>query len=95
MRRSDRLRDLSEIAEKEDWSYQYTEVDYDLPILFNYLGYTYKRIAEENKIALSENGQYCCFNTGLVTAIQEEIYALFEVNRTERRAEVVLPRVVS
>jgi serine/threonine protein kinase len=30
--------------------------------------YTYKRLAEEHKIALSEDGQFSCFNTGLVTA---------------------------
>ena len=81
--RTDRLRDLTKIAEPEDWGYQHTESEFDQPILFNYLGYTYRRIAKENKIALSENAQHCCFNTGLVTSVQEELYAVFEVNRRE------------
>ncbi|GIW91508.1 MAG: hypothetical protein KatS3mg109_1940 [Pirellulaceae bacterium] len=81
--RDDRLRELAELAEPEDWRYQHTESDHEFPILFNYVRYTYRRIAEENKIALSEDGQYCCFNTGLVTPNQEAIFASFEVNRKE------------
>jgi hypothetical protein len=81
--RDDRLRELSELAEEEDWSYQHTTSEHPYPILFNYIRYTYRRLAEENKIALSENGQYCCFNTGLVTPNQEALFASFEVNRRE------------
>lgn len=81
--RDDRLRELAEHAEPEDWSYQHTESEYAHPILFNYVRYTYRRVAEENKIALSEDGQYSCFNTGLVTPNQEPLFASFEVNRRE------------
>jgi hypothetical protein len=38
-------------------------------------------LAEELKIVLSDDGQYCCFNTGLVTEAQEPIFASFEANR--------------
>ncbi|MEA3642699.1 MAG: DUF3825 domain-containing protein [Lamprobacter sp.] len=72
---------LVDEAEKEDWDYNYTVSNHPNPVLFNYVRFTYKRIAEENKIALSEDGQYACFNTGLVTESQEPIYASFEVNR--------------
>lgn len=72
---------LSKIIETEDWDYQFTETQYKKPILVNYLKYTYKRVAEEKKIALSLDGQYACFNTGLVTEHQEPVYALFEANK--------------
>lgn len=77
----DRLRELSEMGEPEDWSYQHTESDHCFPILFNYIRYTYRRLAEEHKIALSEDGQFSCFNTGLVTPYQEAVYASFETHR--------------
>ncbi len=77
----DKLRELSELAEKEDWTYQHTQSNHPYPILFNYIRYTYRRAAEENKIGLSENGQFSCSNTGLVTPNQEPIYASFEAHR--------------
>lgn len=77
----ERLKDLAELAEEEDWTYQHIQNEHPLPILFNYIRYTYCRLAEENKIARSEDGQFCCFNTGLVTPNQEPIYASFETNR--------------
>lgn len=79
----DNLQNLATEAEPEEWAYQNTDSDHSLPILYNYIRYTYRKIAEEGKIALSEDGQYSCFNTGLVTSSQEAIYASFEVNRKE------------
>jgi hypothetical protein len=67
----DQLRTLAGLAEEEDWSYQHAPSEHPFPILFNFVRYTYRRVAEENKIALSEDGQYSCFNTGLVTPNQE------------------------
>jgi Domain of unknown function (DUF3825) len=81
--REDRLNELANLAENEDWTYQHTPNDHPHPILFNFIRYTYRRLAEENKIALSENGQFSCFNTSLVTPNQEAILASFEVNRRE------------
>ena len=78
-----RLADLAAEAEPEDWEYHNTPSDHNHPILFNYVRYTYRRIAEENKIALSDDGQFACFNTALVTPNQEPIYASFEANRRE------------
>lgn len=79
----ERLRELAELAEPEEWSYQHTPSDHPYPILFNYVRFSYRRLAEENKIALSDDGQFACFNTGLVTSSQEPIYASFKVNRQE------------
>lgn len=81
--RDGRLQELANLAEPEDWSYKYTATEHEYPVLYNYVRYTYRRLAEENKLALSENGQFCCFNLGLVTPNQEALYASFEVNRRE------------
>src|SRR5262249_33359851 len=66
-----RLADLANLCETEDWDYHNTDTHHTRPILYNYVRYTYHRLAEEKKIALSEDGEYCCFNTGLVTEAQE------------------------
>lgn len=79
----DQLGELTELAEEEDWSYHHTEGEHPYPILFNFIRYSYRRLAEEHKIALSEDGQFSCFNTGLVTPNQEALYASFEANRKE------------
>lgn len=76
-----RLDDLEVLAESEMWDYQNTPTTYHKPILFNYLKYTYSRLAEENKIELSEDGQFVVFNTGLITPNQEPIYAFFGRNQ--------------
>lgn len=73
--------ELASIAEQEDWDYHYTITEHKKPILFNYIRYTYKRLAEEKKIALSQNGAQACFNTGLVTDHQEPVFASFTANR--------------
>ena len=81
--REKRLEELANLAEQEDWSYHNSPSEHPYPILFNYLKYTYRRLSEETKIAVSENAQYACFDTGLVTANQEGLFASFEVNRKE------------
>ena len=81
--RDERLRELADQAEKEDWQYQHTPNDHEFPILFNYLRYTYRRLADERKIGLSDNGDNACFNTGLVTSNQEPLFAAFELNRRQ------------
>ena len=72
---------LATDAEKEDWEYHHSPSAKPFPVLANYIKYTYKRVAEEGKIAVSENGQYACFNSGLVTPGQEPIFASFTTNR--------------
>jgi hypothetical protein len=80
---NDRLAQLAALAESEHWTYQHLASEYPYPVLFNYVRYSYRRVAEENKIALSDDGQFSCFNTGLVTPNQEPLYASFETNRKE------------
>lgn len=70
------LNELKDIAMDETWEYQYTSFDKPLPILFSYLLHTFHRIKDENKIL--EIDRYSCFNTGLVTDNQQEIFMLFK-----------------
>lgn len=49
----EQLHRLAALAEPEDWNYRHTPSDHELPILFNYLHYTFERIEEED-VALSE-----------------------------------------
>lgn len=75
-----RIADLAELAEEEEWDYLDSQANRPNPVLFNYLRYTYARLAEEGKIELSEDGQNITFNTGLVTPAQEPIFAFFSRN---------------
>ena len=77
----DAFNKLADVAEPEDWDYHFTETEHNKPILFNYLKYTYQRLAQEKKIALSDDGGSAVFNTGLVTSHQEPIFAVFTANR--------------
>jgi hypothetical protein len=77
--------ELAEQAEPEDWDYHNTSLSRPYPILFNYIRYTYRKVAEEGKITLSPDGAFSCFNTGLVSENQEPIFASFEVNRQQDR----------
>ncbi|MFO5529236.1 MAG: DUF3825 domain-containing protein [Cuspidothrix sp.] len=74
---------LAELAEPEDWDYKNTTSPKPKPILRNYINYTYKRIAEEKKVAVSEDEQYACWNTGLITLNHEPIFILFERNKLD------------
>jgi hypothetical protein len=76
----DRLEELETLAEPEEWNYQRTATEHPRPILYNYLRYTYARLAEEGKIAVSDDGQLITYNIGLVTPIQEPIFALSNHN---------------
>jgi len=76
-----RINDLAAIAEDEVWDYQNSNSQNNKPILVNYLRYTYRRLAEEGKIELSETGEHVVFNTGLVTSNQEPIFAFFGRNQ--------------
>lgn len=79
----DKLKELAELAEEEDWEYKNTPTNYKLPILFNYIHYTFNRLEEEGKILYSNDNKLACLNTGLVTKYQEAIFILFEKNRLD------------
>ncbi|ELB2920234.1 DUF3825 domain-containing protein [Vibrio parahaemolyticus] len=74
------ITNLKNLAETEDWDYQFAESETANPVLKNYLNYTYKRIAEEQKVSYSENDESACWNTGLITPNHEPIFMMFEKN---------------
>lgn len=86
-KRNERLDELAALAEPEDWDYRNTLTEFHKPVLFNYLRYTYKRLAEEEKLVLADDGSAIVFNTGLVTSTQEPIFCYCQVNRLPDRAE--------
>ncbi|QSV54759.1 MAG: DUF3825 domain-containing protein [Dolichospermum sp. UKL201] len=71
--------DLAKMASDEDWDYKHSHSKKINPVLRSYFNYTLKRLLEENKVV--ESDRTCCFNTGLVTDNQEDIFALFETNQ--------------
>lgn len=75
---------LASLAMDEPWSFTARgNFGRPYPILENYLGVTYSRLLKEdsahktNRITISNDNQYLVFNTGLVTAEFDNIYALF------------------
>lgn len=76
---------LASLAELEDWDYKVTPMSHPKPILRNYLTYTYKRVADEKKIAITADESAACWNTGLITKKQEPIFILFEKNKLDMR----------
>lgn len=80
---TERLPELAELAEPEDWNYRHTPSDHEFPILYNYLHHTFARLEEETKVAVSSDGEHACWNSGLVTVNQEPIFLLFDRNLFE------------
>ncbi|MEB3767554.1 DUF3825 domain-containing protein [Acinetobacter sp. MD2] len=76
----DVIKNLSEIADSEDWDYKNNPTT-KLPILSNYLKYTFLRIQDEGKISYTTDEQLACWNTGLVTTNQEPIFIVFTKNK--------------
>lgn len=80
---NDDIDTLSNLAEQEDWEYRFTVSPHSKPILRNYVFHTYKRIAEEKKVSVSVDENFCCWNTGLITPTQEPIYMLLSRNKID------------
>jgi cold shock CspA family protein len=73
------------MAEAEQWDYENSPTG-DLPILRYYIFKTFERAQAQNIIYYDEgkpeDSQRACFNTGLVTNWQEEIFGVFTRNKT-------------
>lgn len=82
-----RLDELSTLAEPEDWSYKNVPNDHSKPVLYNYLRYTYRRLAEEGKIIVADDGRSVAMNTGLVTVGQESIYLYCTQNKLQNKEQ--------
>lgn len=80
----------NKLALRESWDYSDAAKElsegnnaatYSMPILRNYLEHTFRKIKAENKIVYTDDKNYACFNTGLVTPNLEDIFAFFELNK--------------
>ncbi len=69
------------LARQEEWNFTRQEFKkrykQKYPILTNYLNYTFLRVQELSEIAYSTDGARACFNTGLQTADEKDIFATF------------------
>lgn len=74
-----KLESLAELAEDEKWS---NNEENDYSILNNYISKTFEKIAQEDKIEITSDEEYACFNTGLLTPYGEDIYCLFTKSKT-------------
>lgn len=75
---------LSHLAKPEEWNFQRHEFQRQgqrFPILVGYLNYTFLRVQELGSIVYSKDGDRACFNTGLQTENEKDIYATFYRNK--------------
>lgn len=81
------LNHLAEIAEPEVWTF-----DNEKPnnILKKYIIQTFCQCYKQSKVIESEDGNYSCFNTGLLTPNGNDILALFQKNDWENKQPWVL-----
>jgi hypothetical protein len=80
----EQLQDLADnVIMRENWSYRHSPNDRPNPILFSYFIHTFERLQEQDRITTEDD--WACFNTGLVTPNQEEVFAVFEKNRVPDR----------
>ncbi len=74
---------LANMAKPENWEFKdasYRDSSKPLPILYNYINYTYDRVKYEGKLAIDPDDSAMCFNTGLQTDLDNDIYAYFIKN---------------
>lgn len=83
----DKLQQLAETAEPEEWGYRDQPTSDIKPVLSNYIKYTYQRVAAQRKVAVNLEEDFCCWNTGLVTDHQEPLYIGFEKNKLTGAAQ--------
>jgi len=83
----DRLKTLAELAEPERWTFRHVPAASPLPVLDSYIKYTFVRSFDQQKIVEAE--QLACFNTGLLTPGQEEIFGVFTISEDYDRGQPI------
>lgn len=87
------IKQLAQMAKPENWDYLHHPT-HDHPILKNFLSHTFNRLQAQDKIQFAndpEGHEYACFNTGLVTDKQEEIYAFFVPSKKKAQPNSYIP----
>lgn len=80
---AEKLRYLASIAEPEKWTLD----GFENHILYHYILDTFDRCQAQNKIIVSDDGQYSVFNTGLLTINGQDIYGYFTKNKNQGAQE--------
>ncbi len=73
------LKTLADKALDEKWGFKDARSD-DYTILKQYIKFTFYHLQLEDKIAVSDDGSFAAFNTGLVDPHYEDIFACFTLN---------------
>lgn len=78
----------------KSWNFQNADFrerypNQSIPILTNYLNYTFLRLLEQDRIVYSEDDEKCCFNTGLQTKVGKDIFAIFYRSTKENTCDWV------
>jgi hypothetical protein len=71
---------LARMAKPEDWDFhrsQFRRPSHAYPVLTSYLNYTFLRLQELGGTAYSADDSRACFNTGLQTPNEKDIFATF------------------
>ncbi len=74
--------------EPDKWNFvrkEFQRPGMEVPILTNYLNFTFLRVQEQERIRYSPDHQLACFNTGLSTPEGKDIFATFEWNVASQR----------
>jgi hypothetical protein len=88
-----KLDELARKAQPERWDEPGYTGSGSLPVLGNYIRYTFRRLVEEDKVAYATDDhgkQVAAFNTGLFTTHYEPIFATFEANAKAEKQPWVL-----
>lgn len=71
------------LAEREEWDFSDSQTK-SYSILKNYLEFIFRKLQQEKKITFTQNNDFACFNTGLITDNLEDIFAFFEKYKNPR-----------
>lgn len=81
---------LARMAKPEEWDFhrsQFKRPGQAFPVLTGYLNYTFLRLQELDRIAYAGDDSRACFNTGLQTPNEKDIFATFFRNRLAAERE--------
>lgn len=74
---------LANMAKPEEWNFiraEYQKPGIRFPILGNFLNNTFLRLQQLNRLRFTPDGRFACFNTGLQTPDEKDIFATFSRN---------------
>ncbi|MCK9400511.1 MAG: DUF3825 domain-containing protein [Bacteroidales bacterium] len=81
---NDSIRFLAEtLTDREEWDFSDSQTK-SYSILKNYLEFTFRKLQQEKKVVFTQDNNFACFNTGLITNNLEDIFAFFEKYKNPR-----------